>query len=66
MYLRSRTSNATPHLCWVFYALLQETMSRWFSSAVNKGGLFRVFDTHLPRFEGLAYFLPHSDEVKVR
>ena len=44
-------SNATPNLCWVF-------------CAINKGGFFEiafVVNTHLPRFEALAYVLPHFD-----
>ena len=53
--MRSRTSNATPNLCWVF-------------CAINKGGFFEiaivvVVDTHLPRFEALAYVLPHFDAL---
>ena len=38
----------------------------WVSSAINKGGFFEiafVVDTHLPRFEALAYVLPHFDEL---
>ena len=40
----------------------------WVSCAVNKGGFFEiafvvVLDTHLPRFEALAYVLPHFDEL---
>ena len=36
--------------------------------AINKGGFFEiafviVVDTHLPRFEALAYVLPHFDEL---
>ena len=41
-------------------------MHYWVSSAINKGGLFEiafVVDTHLPRFEALAYVLPHLDEL---
>ena len=38
----------------------------WVSCAINKGGFFEiafivVVDTHLPRFEALAYVLPHFD-----
>ena len=38
------------------------------SRAINKGGFFEiafvvVVDTHLPRFEALAYVLPHFDEL---
>ena len=40
----------------------------WVSCAVNKGGVFEiafvfvvVVNTHLPRFEALAYVLPHFD-----
>ena len=38
----------------------------WVSCAVNKGGFFEiafvvVVDTHLPRFEVLAYILPLFD-----
>ena len=37
-------------------------------SAINKRGFFEiafvvVVDTHLPRFEALAYVLPHFDEL---
>ena len=53
--MRSRYENATPNLFWMFYA-------------INKGGLFEiafvvvvVVDAHLPRFEALAYVLPHFD-----
>ena len=40
----------------------------WVSCAINKGGFFEiafvvVVDTHLPRFEALAYVLPHFDEL---
>ena len=54
--LRSRYENATPNLCWV-------------SCAINKGGFVEiafvvvVVDTHLPRFEALAYVLPHFDAL---
>ena len=45
--------------CSVFY---------WVSCAINKGGFFEiafvvVVDAHLPRFEALAYVLPHFDEL---
>ena len=38
------------------------------SCAINKGGFFEitfvvVVDTHLPRFEALAFVLPHFDEL---
>ena len=38
------------------------------SCAINKGGFFEislvvVIDTHLPRFEALAYVLPHFDAL---
>ena len=38
------------------------------SCAINKGGFFEiafvvVVDTHLPRFEALAYVLPHFDAL---
>ena len=38
----------------------------WVSCAVNKGGFFEiafvvVVETHLPRFEALAYILPPFD-----
>ena len=41
-------------------------MHYWVSCATNKGGFFEivffvVVDTHLPRFEVLAYVLPHFD-----
>ena len=40
----------------------------WVPCAINKGGFFEiafvvVVDTHLPRFEALAYVLPHFDEL---
>ena len=40
----------------------------WVSCAINKGGFFEiafvvVVDTHLPRFEALAYVLPHFDAL---
>ena len=40
----------------------------WMSCAINKGGFFEiavvvVVDTHLPRFEALAYVLPHFDAL---
>ena len=41
----------------------------WVSCAINKGGFFEiafflvVVDTHLPRFEALAYLLPHFDAL---
>ena len=35
----------------------------WESCAINEGGFFVVVDTHLPRFEALAYVLPHFDEL---
>ena len=40
----------------------------WVSCAINKGGFFDiafvvVVDTHLPRFEALAYVLPHFDAL---
>ena len=40
----------------------------WVSSAIDKGGFFEiafvvVVDTHLPRFEALAYVLPHFNEL---
>ena len=55
LFLRSRTSNATSNLCWV-------------SCGINKGGFFEItfvviVDTHLPRFEALAYVLPHFDAL---
>ena len=45
--------------CFVHYLVLR---------AINKGGFFKiaflvVVDTHLPRFEALAYVLPHFDEL---
>ena len=41
-------------------------MHYWVSCAIYKGGFFRdymfvVVDTHLPRFEALAYVLLHFD-----
>ena len=61
--LRSRYENATPNLYWV-YGLVHY----WVSSAINKGGFFEiafvvVVDKHLPRFEALAYVLPHFDAL---
>ena len=55
LFLRSRYENATPNLFWV-------------SCAINKGGFFEiafvvVVNTHLPRFEALAYVLPHFDAL---
>ena len=43
-------------------------MHYWESCAINKGGFFEiafvvVIDTHLPRFEALAYVLPHFEEL---
>ena len=43
-------------------------MHYWESCAINKGGFFEiafvvVVDTHLPRFEALAYVLPHFDAL---
>ena len=40
----------------------------WVSCAINKGGFYEisfvvVIDTHLPRFEALAYVLPHFDAL---
>ena len=40
----------------------------WVSCAINKGDFFEiafvvVVGTHLPRFEALAYVLPHFDEL---
>ena len=40
----------------------------WVPCATNNGGFFEiafvvVLDTHLPRFEALAYVLPHFDEL---
>ena len=40
----------------------------WVSCAINEGGFFEiaffvVIDTRLPRFEALAFVLPHFDEV---
>ena len=38
----------------------------WVSCAINKGGFFWdciCVDTHLPRFEALAYVLPHFDAL---
>ena len=40
----------------------------WVSCAINKRGFFEiafvvVVDTHLPRFEALAYVLPHFDAL---
>ena len=40
----------------------------WVPCAINKGVFFEmsfviVVDTHLPRFEALAYVLPHFDEL---
>ena len=49
--LRSRCENATPNLCWVSCALLGFVEIAF------------VVDTHLPRFEALAYVLPHFDAL---
>ena len=40
----------------------------WVSCPINKGGFFEiafVVDTHLPRFEAIAYVLPHFDALCV-
>ena len=44
------------------------SVHHWAPCAINKGGFFEiafvvVVDTHLPRFEALAYVLPHFDEL---
>ena len=53
---RTQTLNCVG--CYVHY---------WVSCGINKGGFieiaFVVVDTHLPRFEVLAYVLPHFDEL---
>ena len=61
--MRSRYENASPNLCWVFCALLgvlcnliREVFSRLHLRR-------RVVDTHLPRFEALAYVFPHFDAL---
>ena len=59
--LLSRYENATPNFCWC-------PIHYWVSCAINKGGFFEiafvvVVDTHLPRFEALAYVLPHFDAL---
>ena len=43
-------------------------MHFWVSCVINKGGFFEVafvvvVDTHLPRFEALAFVLPHFDAL---
>ena len=44
-------------------------MHYWVPCAITKGGFFEiafvvvVVDTHLPRFEALAYVLRHFDEL---
>ena len=43
-------------------------MHYWVSCEINKGGFFEiafvvVVNTHLPRFEALAYVLPHFDAL---
>ena len=51
LLLRSRYENAAPNLCWVF-------------CEINNGCLFReciCVDTHLLRFEAIAYELLHID-----
>ena len=36
----------------------------WVSCAINKGRFFRIcVDTHFPRFEAIAYVLPHIDAL---
>ena len=40
----------------------------WVPCAINKGGFYEiafvvVVDTHVPRFEALAYVWPHFDEL---
>ena len=46
--LRSRYENATRNLCRVFCALIRDCI---------------YVDTHLPRFEAIAYVLPHFDSL---
>ena len=55
LLLRSRYENATPNLCWVSCAI---SKGRFFLDCI-----FVVVDTHLPRFEALAYVLPHFDAL---
>ena len=57
-----RGTRTQPLIC-VWCSLLY-----WVSCAINKGGFFEiafvvVVDTHLPRFEALAYVLPHFDAL---
>ena len=59
--LRSRYENSIPNFYWVFCALFDVR-----SHAINKGGFFRdciCLDTHLPRYEEIAYVLPHFDSL---
>ena len=53
MLLRSRYENPTPNFCWVFCALL---VSEVFLDCI-------CVDTHLPRFEALAYVLSLFDAL---
>ena len=58
-----RGTRTQPLICVWF------SVQYWMSCAIYKGGFFEiafvvvVFDTHLPRFEALAYVLPHFDAL---
>ena len=57
-----RATRTQPLICVGCY------LHYWVSYAINKGGFLEiafvvVVDTHLPRFEALAYVLPHFDEL---
>ena len=59
LYILTRTQPLICVGCFVHY---------WVPCAINRRGFFEiafvvVVDTHLPRFEALAYVLPHSDEL---
>ena len=58
-----RGTRTQPLICVWF------SVQYWMSCAIYKGGFFEiafvvvVVDTHLPRFEALAYVLPHFDAL---
>ena len=57
-----RATRTQPLIC------VECSVHYWVSCAINKGGFFEiafvvVVDTHLPRFEALAYVLPHFDAL---
>ena len=61
LYCCVRGTRTQPLIC------LECSVHYWVPCAINKGGFFEiafvvVVDTYLPRFEALAYVLPHFDE----